>query len=481
MDHPTKLAKYTIDAVIGEGAMGVVYKATDTVLRRTVAIKMLRRQLVEQGGGGSLLARFRNEAQAAGRLMHPNIVAVHDYGEHALGPYIVMEHVQGTTLKEPLRERVRFSDEEVVDLMLQLLEGLHFAHEQGVWHRDVKPANLLLTPSRRLKIADFGVARITNVGLTQVSSTIGTPGHMAPEQYAGEQIDRRVDIFAAGVLLYQLLTQRAPFAGASESVMFQTLHVQPPAPSQVHGSERPDWFDAVVARAMAKRPQDRYPTALEFGAALRRRGGVEETAREAPPPAPARAAAAAQEGAATAPSGPGSAGSAGSAPGSQWDPDTLALVERELAHAIGPMARVLVRRAAKSSVDVESLRQLLASQIERTEAREQFLRRTRPRTAGVTGTHPTGGSTAPSTSTPAPAPAPVPAPRHDTLFGEQLAREAEIELTRHVGPIARVLVARAAARARSRDEFLALLVEHVPDEAGRERLRQALLKASRRI
>jgi serine/threonine-protein kinase len=439
-----------------------------------VAIKMLRRQLVEQGGGGSLLARFRNEAQAAGRLMHPNIVAVHDYGEHALGPYIVMEHVQGTTLKEPLRERVRFSDDEVVDLMLQLLEGLHFAHEQGVWHRDVKPANLLLTPSRRLKIADFGVARITNVGLTQVSSTIGTPGHMAPEQYAGEQIDRRVDIFAAGVLLYQLLTQRAPFAGSSESVMFQTLHVQPPAPSQVHGSDRPAWFDAVVARAMAKQPQDRYATALEFGAALRRRGSMEEPAREAPPSTPVRAVAAPQGGAETEQSGPGSAGSA---PGSQWDPDTLALVERELAHAIGPMARVLVRRAAKSSVDVESLRQLLASQIERTEVREQFLRRTRPRTAGVVGTHPTGGSTSP----PTPAPTPAPAPRHDTLFGEQLAREAEVELTRHVGPIARVLVARAAARARSRDEFLALLVEHVADEAGRERLRQALLKVSRRI
>jgi serine/threonine-protein kinase len=276
------------------------------------------------------------------------------------------------------------------------------------------------------------------------------------------------------VLLYQLLTQRAPFAGSSESVMFQTLHVQPPAPSQVHGSDRPAWFDAVVARAMAKQPQDRYATALDFGAALRRRGSVEERAREAPPSTPVRAVAAPQGSAETEPSGPGSAGSA---PGSQWDPDTLALVERELAHAIGPMARVLVRRAAKSSVDVESLRQLLASQIERAEVREQFLRRTRPRTAGVAGTHPTGGSTSP----PTPAPAPVPAPRHDTLFGEQLAREAEIELTRHVGPIARVLVARAAARARSRDEFLALLAEHVADEAGRERLRQALLKVSRRI
>jgi serine/threonine-protein kinase len=258
--------------------------------------------------------------------------------------------------------------------------------------------------------------------------------------------------------------------------MFQTLNSQPLPPSRVHGSGRPDWFDPVVARAMAKRADDRFPTALAFADELRRQVGHVEPVREAPLPLGPVQSPAASPGHAfadTVPSG------AGSSPGSNWDPETLSQFEHELAHAIGPMARVLVKRAAKSSVDLEGLRNTLASQIEQADERDNFLRRTRSRVGGGTGTHSTGGAgTRPAGGA---TPTPRPATRLDTLFGEHVVREAQAELTRYVGPIAHVLVTRAAEKAKSRDEFFALLVEHVDAEADRERLLQALLKASRRI
>jgi len=454
--HPTQLSKYTINQVIGEGAMGVVYKATDTVLRRTVAIKTLRRPLGDPGGA-ALLARFRNEAQAAARLMHHNIVAVHDYGEHEHEPYIVMEYVQGSTLKEPLRRGMRFEDLDIVALMCQLLDGLHYAHEQGVWHRDIKPANLLWTNDGRLKIADFGIARIATMGLTQVSSTIGTPGHMAPEQYAGEQVDRRVDVFAAGVLLYTLLARRPPFVGSNENVMFQTLSSDPLPPSRVHGSQRPAWFDPLVAKAMAKRPDDRFATALEFKQAL--------TAQASP--ALGLPAFASSVEAGTGFAGLDEAPSQPTLPApSQWHAQTLQMLESELAHSVGPLARVLVRRASRSTTDLDALRLRLAEQIDSEAGRDQFLQRTRTRPSAF-GTLGSGGA----------AVAARPRASDDTLVDDQVMRVAEQTLARHLGPIARVIVSRAGARASSRDEFYRLMGRHIDDEIEREAFLLALERA----
>ena len=477
MSHPTQLSKYAINQVIGEGAMGVVYKATDTVLRRTVAIKTLRRSLGEPGSG-PLLARFRNEAQAAARLMHHNIVAVHDYGEHEHEPYIVMEYVQGSTLKEPLRRGMRFEDADIVALMCQLLDGLHYAHEQGVWHRDIKPANLLWTPDGRLKIVDFGIARIATMGLSQVSSTIGTPGHMAPEQYAGEQVDRRVDIFAAGVLLYILLAQRPPFVGNNENVMFQTLSSEPLPPSRVHGSHRPQWFDPVVARAMAKRPDDRFATAMEFKHALmaqasralglppiaaRLEAGSSFIELQSAPTLPDPRASDWQRGTFALDTRPQPA----AARPSQWHSETLQMLESELAQSIGPLARVLVQRAARSTGDLMSLRQALAEQIDTEAGRDQFLQRTRSRASSF-GTLGSGGAAVTTRRRAA----------DDTLLGDQVMRVAELALTQHVGPVARVIVSRAAARASSRDEFFRLLAQHVEDEDEREELMRTLESSS---
>jgi serine/threonine protein kinase len=171
--HPERLGKYQVTSVLGEGAMGVVYKGFDPGIQRVVALKTVRRQLLENNDQGpGMAARFRNEAQAAGRLAHPGIVAVYDYGDEGDMAYIAMEYVEGNTLERYIAEQVQFSDSDIVSVVVQLLDALEHAHNQGVWHRDIKPSNVLMTREGRLKIADFGIARIESARLTLVNSVI---------------------------------------------------------------------------------------------------------------------------------------------------------------------------------------------------------------------------------------------------------------------------------------------------------------------
>ena len=272
MSVPAKLGKYPITGVLGTGAMGVVYKALDPVIDRPVAIKTILKSLLGQDLSGSSAAeRFRHEARAVGRLSHPGIVAIYEYGEDEDTAYIAMEYVEGRSLAQVLATTPRLPEADILTLMDQLLAALDCAHRAGVWHRDIKPANLIVTDAGRLKLTDFGIARIETVALTQVNSSIGTPGYMAPEQYVGEGVDHRVDIFAAGVLLYAMLCGHGPFRGAPETVMFKVLNEDPLPPSQVAGSGRSTFYDAVVARALAKRPADRYASVAAFREALAQR------------------------------------------------------------------------------------------------------------------------------------------------------------------------------------------------------------------
>jgi serine/threonine-protein kinase len=176
-----RLGKYAVTEVLGKGAMGVVYKAFDPNIRRAVAIKTIRKELIDDDRAHTMLARFKNEAQAAGRLSHPGIVGVYDYGEEGELAYIAMEYVEGNSLREYFNRNTRFEDRDVVSIMAQLLEALAYAHEQGVYHRDIKPANIIIMTSGKLKIADFGIARIDSSNLTQIGAIMGTPGYMAPE------------------------------------------------------------------------------------------------------------------------------------------------------------------------------------------------------------------------------------------------------------------------------------------------------------
>lgn len=269
MEAGQKLGKYELLELVGKGAMGVVYRARDPDIERTVAIKTVRKELIEDDErAGMVLARFKNEARAAGRLSHPGIVAVYDYGESESVAYIAMEFVQGNSLREYFANGARFSEADVLSIMVQLLEALAHAHEQGVWHRDVKPANLIVMKNGRVKVADFGIARIEASQLTQTGMLMGSQGYMAPEQYGGGKVDRRADLFAAGVVLYQLLTSTRPFTGTTEQIIYRICHEQPPAPSAADPGKGWERYDAVVARALAKKPEERFDSALAFRDAL---------------------------------------------------------------------------------------------------------------------------------------------------------------------------------------------------------------------
>lgn len=262
------LGKYEIRQVLGKGAMGTVYEGYDPIIARHVAIKTVKLPDPDDAEAQEELARFKREAQAAGRLSHPNIVGVFDYGETPELAYIVMEFVDGMTLKHVLDKGERFKIPEIVWVMEGLMAGLQFSHGRGVVHRDIKPANIMLTKAGVVKIADFGIARIESSSMTQAGTMLGTPSYMSPEQFMGQTVDARTDLYSSGVMLYQLLTGEKPFDGGLTAIMHKVLHTEPPAPSALSVNVSPA-LDAVVKKAMAKRPEDRFASADDFAKALR--------------------------------------------------------------------------------------------------------------------------------------------------------------------------------------------------------------------
>ena len=268
MQAPERLGKYVIRRELGRGAMGVVYEGYDPFIERTVAIKVLRLEETDPKLADELRLRFRREAQAAGRLAHPGIVAIHEYGEDAeRGAFIAMELVEGRDLKSLFDAGRRFSLEETGAVMRQLLGALQHAHDRGVVHRDIKPGNIILLEDGGVKIADFGIAKLDTSELTQLGSVLGTVSHMSPEQLTGDAVDRRSDVYSCGVILYQLLTGTRPFTGSPATVMHQVLHEPPAAPS-IRKPSLPAALDPVVLTAMAKDPSQRYADARAFSAAL---------------------------------------------------------------------------------------------------------------------------------------------------------------------------------------------------------------------
>ena len=263
-----RLGKYEIRGTLGKGAMGTVYDGYDAIIDRRVAIKTMPLADAADAEAKDELARFRREAQAAGRLTHPNIVAVYDYGEDGAIAYIVMEYAPGTELKKMLDKGERLPPAESARIMEGLLAGLQYSHERGVVHRDVKPGNIILTPEGVVKIADFGIARIESSSMTQVGTVMGTPAYMSPEQFMGQTVDARTDIYSSGVMLYQLLTGERPYEGGMTAIMHKALNTEPPRPSELSVTAPPA-LDAVVAKAMAKRPENRFESAAAFAQAIR--------------------------------------------------------------------------------------------------------------------------------------------------------------------------------------------------------------------
>jgi len=573
---PEWLGRYPLLSVVGTGSMGMVYKSLDPQTSRAIAIKTIRSELLDDDME-NYPARLRIEAQAAGALTHPGIVRVYEYGEAKGYAYIAMEYVEGHSLRDCFERKVRFNTDQAVNILAQLLKALQYAHERGVWHRDIKPANILLLRDGEVKVTDFGIARVESLNLTQADPIMGTPGFIAPEMYLGEAFDHRIDLFAAGVVFYHLLAGEPPFVGTPEKIMFKVCYESPLPVSVVARQPSLRIFDAVVLKALARRPEDRFGSAAEFLEALvlaqagglatgdqtvivsrrsadrqgsgdetlltarsstgadetlrpsagaddtllmsrrsvgadetllmprpsagsdeslrpsaggdetllvsRRTAGADETLlmsrpsnggdeRQLVPRSPDDgdqtllvSRARAEETRLYLQRSPSSEASLTTSRPPERAPSCnaqqLTLIERQLAHFVGPIARVLVRSAASEASDTPSLIQALAAKIERSPDREAFLRSAG--FASVTRGRSVSDAESDRVSTGGGA----------KLTPEYIARAAQL-LAVHMGPIAKVLAKRAAQPGFSQEQFVAALAAHLTDDGERARFLRAL-------
>ena len=271
VDELKSLGRYAVRGVLGKGAMGLVYDGYDPKLDRRVAIKTILTRTLDEANARQYSQRFEREVRAVARLNHPNIVQVYDFGNQGDLAYIVLEHIQGRELKDYFDAGERFDLHTILRLMTELLGALECAHEAGIIHRDVKPANVMVDRNGHAKLTDFGVARIIDAEqseMTRAGTMIGTPSYMSPEQIQGQAIDPRSDVFSAGIVFYQLLTGEKPFQGTPWELAKKIIQDDPVWPSAL--MQIPAHFDRVVARALAKAPEQRYQSARSFAVALQR-------------------------------------------------------------------------------------------------------------------------------------------------------------------------------------------------------------------
>jgi len=439
-DLPARIGRYVVEAVLGRGAMGVIYKAHDPDIDRPVAIKLVRADLLGGRDRDEYLVRFRHEAQAAGRCMHPNIVAIYDFALHEGNPFLAMEYVHGISLSEALARGTRFQPADAVYVIRQVLEALACAHGLGIVHRDIKPANVLLLPGGRIKVTDFGISRIDTSHLTQSGAVIGTPSYMSPEQFRGDVVDFRSDIFSAGTVLYELLSGERPFAGRNfTEVMHQILQGEPRDLREA-APATPAGVRAALARALAKRPAERFASAQEMADALRdaMRGDAALAATGSDrtivvphrdPDAPAVE--------------PGTA---------RFDPVLLDTIERRLARHVGPIAKRLVASAARKSDSLESLCETLARSIEEPKERSVFLGETMGMVRTQAGVTMTRTAFAPGAN--------------PAIAADQVER-IQRDFARCMGPIAKVLMKRTIGSARSAQDLREKLAAHIENAADR--------------
>ncbi|MBK9160594.1 MAG: serine/threonine protein kinase [Nitrosomonadales bacterium] len=265
----SQLGRYEVLGELGQGAMGIVYKAKDPLIDRVVAIKTINLSLAldekEEYEG-----RFYQEAKAAGRLNHPNIVTIYDVGKSGDIAYIAMELLQGRELRDIMNDSGVLPVDQVLDIVMQVASGLSYAHEHEIVHRDIKPSNIMIIRDGHVKITDFGIARMESSAIrTQTGMVLGSPKYMSPEQVMGKVIDQRSDIFSLGVMLYEMLTGQAPFNGENvNAIMYQTLNAVPLPPSTLNPAV-PEMVNFIVAKALAKGLEDRYQNARDFAMDLR--------------------------------------------------------------------------------------------------------------------------------------------------------------------------------------------------------------------
>jgi serine/threonine-protein kinase len=444
MNTVRSIGRYRIEALLGTGAMGEVYRAHDPAIDRLVAIKVVRPELVAGSGGEQLLERFRREARAAGRRSHPNIVAIWDFGDDNGTPFLVMELVEGQSLDQIVKSFGSLEPRRSVAIIIQVLSALGFAHGNGIVHRDIKPSNIMILPGDQVKVADFGIARLDASEFTIVGDLLGTPAYMAPEQLSGGPIDHRTDLFATGVILFEMLTGVKPFRGKSITEVISLMEKRGPEDIRALNPAVPEAMKHVIGKSVAFDPAQRYADAAAFSRAV-------ADAMPALPGEPQLATNAAQTASGEA----------------SFSADLLQETERDLATFIGPMASIAVKRAVRGASDLLGLYELLGRQVANPKDRAEFLARGRQRAFAVLGLPrpPTGPTSAKTIERQSVSTAQSPNPASIVAI--------ESDLTRYIGPIARILVKRELGKFESLAKLCLVLAMHIPDE----RERRAFLNA----
>jgi len=260
-----KLGRYEVSGILGKGAMGQVYMGTDPAINRPIALKTIRLDFVtDPNEMAELKKRLHLEAQAAGRLSHPNIVTIYDVGSEGDLQYIAMEYLEGQTLEEMIKRKVKFNYRIIAQIIVQICAAMDYAHKQGIVHRDIKPANIMIRSDYRVKVMDFGIARVESSSMTKTGIAMGTPNYISPEQLKGQHVDNKADIFSLGVVMYEMLLGKRPFKGENiTSLIYSIINKEPEKPSEVN-PQVPLLFDHIVGRALKKDPKERYQNALEI-------------------------------------------------------------------------------------------------------------------------------------------------------------------------------------------------------------------------
>jgi serine/threonine-protein kinase len=447
MENISTIGRYRIDNLLASGAMGDVYRAYDPVIDRPVAIKILRRELAGGGDFEAWIQRFRREAQTAGRRFHPNIVTILDFGDEAGTPFLAMEYIEGQDLGNLLKETGPLEPGRAVPIILQVLEALGFTHAHGIVHRDIKPSNIMVLDNWHVKVADFGIARIDTSEMTIVGDVLGTPAYMSPEQLWGAPVDRRADLFAVGVVLFEILTGVKPFRGKSVTEIIEHMQTRGPEDLLIHVPGAPPILKEVIARALAFNPEDRFSSAAEFTHALVEARLLDSDQRPSSDPGDQSLLAASPTPEPTQP-----------LYGPTPTAERLAEIELDLTRIIGPIARIAVQRAVKSSGGMEQLHLRLATYIDNEAERAAFLRRGQERVN-------TAASSTPASLVPRQSDQ-----RYTGLsisLAPDLLSQIEASLTHFVGPIARVLVRQQLSKSASLIDFYSELASYIPDERDR--------------
>ena len=456
--------KYRVTGTLGKGAMGVVYEAIDPTIDRPVAIKALHNHLIEDESGEDFLVRFRQEAKAAARCLHQNIVAVFDYGiSEDKTPYIVMELVQGQELKNLLNDLTPYSIAQTLHIIGQVLDALDFAHNQGVIHRDIKPANIMVVDDTlQVKVTDFGVAHIDTSDLTGTGYILGTPAYMSPEAFYGKKVDVTSDVYSVGIVLYELLSGfRAKFDDGRPAEQ----HVQDILEEVMHPHPMREALIRILRRALQVKPEDRYTNAHEFREALRQAEGLSEessnnysetiivrTAIESPAAAHKPA--------------DSSTNLTASMSG-----DSVVMVEKRLASYIGPLAKILVKKGLKKSQSLADFSHELASHIPVENERNKFLQDMSAISQTVSQTSMASNISGMTRVKPR-----LKRSIWDEMDEDNFKKLADI-YSFYTGAIAKKLIKVTAQKNSNFDEFISDLANNIPNESERKDFDKAIKRA----